>query len=111
MAGACETSTMDDVQNKMHLGQFNDNLKFNKTGSPYLVYSNGDTCKGGSQKWSTRIEFVCEKDSHKHGPNVVENTDCELVIHFLTDLVCQKEVSFVFVYIYAYAAGDVVFLT
>lgn len=96
MSGACETSTLGDVQQKVHLGQFNDILEFNETGGPYLIYRNGDPCKGGSQKWTTRIEFVCEKDSHKHGPQVVENVDCELVIHFLTDLVCQTHVSFKF---------------
>lgn len=91
-SGACEITTSGGDQQKMPLGTFNDDLRFNETGSPYLVYRGGAICRNISQQWITRIEFICEIDSSKHGPNVIENTDCELIIHFLTDLVCQKQV-------------------
>lgn len=94
-SGACEITTIGDgTQQKMALGKFNDDLRFNETGSPYLVYRGGAVCRNISQQWNTRIEFICEMDLSKQGPHVIENTDCELIIHFLTNLACQKQVIY-----------------
>lgn len=75
------------------MGLFNDHLKFEQAGSPYLLYVGGDVCLKPSRQWTTKIEFLCSKNG-EDSPIVIENTDCELVIQYKTDLVCQKEVSF-----------------
>ncbi|KAG4079051.1 hypothetical protein HA402_001706 [Bradysia odoriphaga] len=87
--GICEK---DDKGQTTSLGMYNDHLKYNQTGSPYLFYVGGDVCVKPSRQWTTKIEFLCGKDGDT-GPVMVENTDCEVVIQYKTELVCQKEIN------------------
>ncbi len=87
--GICENA---DGGKTISMGLFNDHLKFNKTGAPYLMYVGGDVCQKPSRQWTTKIEFLCGKDG-VDGPVMVENTDCEVVIQYKTALVCQQEVG------------------
>lgn len=87
--GICEKT---DSGETISMGLFNDHLKFEQTGSPYLLYVGGDVCEKPSRQWTTKIEFLCGKNG-EDGPVVIENTDCELIIQYKTDLVCQKEVG------------------
>lgn len=94
--GICEKT---DDGNTISMGQFNDHLKFNESGSSiastYLSYVAGDVCKKPSQQWTSKIEFICPKSDGANGPIVIENTECEIVIQYMTDLVCQKQVSLI----------------
>jgi insulin-like growth factor 2 receptor len=74
------------------LGVMNDVLRFNETGSPYLLYDSGSKC--GTGFWSTKIEFICETDDVTYTPpKVVEDKDCQLLIQLETELACQKQIS------------------
>ncbi|KAJ6638492.1 Cation-independent mannose-6-phosphate receptor, partial [Pseudolycoriella hygida] len=86
--GICEKT---ENGNAISMGLFNDHLKLNQTGSPYLLYVGGDVCEKPSRQWTTKIEFLCGKNHED--PIVVENTDCRTVIQYKTDLVCQNEIS------------------
>lgn len=87
--GICEKG---DNGSTTSLGIYNDHLKYEQTGSPYLLYVGGDVCSKPSRQWTTKIEFLCGKDGET-GPVMVENTDCEVVIQYKTELVCQKEIN------------------
>ena len=74
------------------LGVLNDILRYNETGSPYLLYENGAKC--GSGFWTTKIEFLCETDDVTYTPpKIVEDKACQLVIQMETELACQKQIS------------------
>lgn len=88
-SGACQTDNGQSVS----LGLFNDNLQFNDTGAPFLVYPSGSVCKGVQEQWTTRIEFICTEQEADEGPIIVENSHCAFVIHYRTPLVCRKDVS------------------
>ncbi|KAI8130895.1 Cation-independent mannose-6-phosphate receptor [Lucilia cuprina] len=77
------------------LGMFNTNLRINQTGAPYLLYENGVICTDKENtKWSTKIEFVCaNKTSNSMGPKIIENSHCQLLIHYETDLACQEQID------------------
>lgn len=92
-SGACQTINGQATS----MGTFNDNLQFNDTGSPFLVYTAGSVCKGVHEQWTTRIEFLCPTTGQPEGPIIVENSHCQLVIHYVTDLVCRKGVSCFFI--------------
>ncbi|XP_061395712.1 cation-independent mannose-6-phosphate receptor [Musca vetustissima] len=86
------------------LGKSNDHLRINQTGTPYLLYEDGAICQktsdGGTRKWSTKIEFVCanrtegsnSKDKNV-GPKIIENSNCQLLIHYQTELACREQIS------------------
>lgn len=60
---------------------------------PFLLYDSGSVC--GTQlheHWTTKIEFICEKDEKKAVPKVIEDTNCTLYIVFPTKAVCQSSV-------------------
>ncbi|XP_067618879.1 cation-independent mannose-6-phosphate receptor [Eurosta solidaginis] len=104
--GAC---LLQDQQ-ATSIGRFNSQLRFNHSGSPYLLYTDGAPCDGQT-KWSTKIEFVCANNATKDngnmynksnnsnagriafGPNIIENKDCQLLIHFQTPLACQEQIT------------------
>ncbi|TMW50254.1 hypothetical protein DOY81_004668 [Sarcophaga bullata] len=93
------------------LGIFNTNLRINQTGTPYLLYENGVICNDNSNtKWSTKIEFVCanngSNDSNNGGnkknirssavgvgPKIIENSHCQLLIQYQTELACQEQIE------------------
>ncbi|KAL9892618.1 lysosomal enzyme receptor protein isoform 1-T1 [Glossina fuscipes fuscipes] len=103
------------------LGNGNSHLRINQTGTPYLLYENGANCetsKNVKTKWSTKIEFVCahsvnsnrsnDKDNSGSngssstskddsitavGPKIIENSNCQLLIHYQTELACQEQIT------------------
>uniref|UniRef100_A0A182PUY3 MRH domain-containing protein n=1 Tax=Anopheles epiroticus TaxID=199890 RepID=A0A182PUY3_9DIPT len=92
-AGACEVTAKQSVG----LGAISAELRYETTGAPYLLYRSGALCDATSgRRWETRLEFICETDPVEGGrtgavapPTVVENDDCQLVVHFETVLVCE----------------------
>lgn len=76
------------------MGLINRELHFlnENTDSPILLYESGSVCKSLNKQWTTRIEFLCQTDGMSAGPTIVENNNCSLIIHFVTKLVCLKEV-------------------
>lgn len=96
-AGACETGSSSTKS----LGIFNTNLMFDETArTVYLLYKTGTVCEGISKQWTTRIEFVCAADNDAEGPVIIENSNCELVIKYHTQIVCQKEVIIYFYFFF-----------
>ncbi|KAM7364495.1 lysosomal enzyme receptor protein isoform 2-T3 [Cochliomyia hominivorax] len=87
------------------LGTSNTNLRINQTGTPYLLYENGVICNDKpNTKWSTKIEFVCanngsktstnnNKNGNSVGPKIIENSHCQLLIHYQTELACQEQIE------------------
>lgn len=89
--GACETtngqiSSLGVASNELQIA-------YNGTGSLFQVYDSGSVCELLHKKWNTKIEFICLAPGMSPEPSVVENTDCQLIIHFPTDLACQKTVT------------------
>lgn len=87
---------MEEKSRRVSLGKFNDILHVNETGSPYLLYENGDRCNSSqsSANWTTKIEFVCAKDSHiTTQPKVIETSNCQLLIQYPTPLACQNQIK------------------
>ncbi|XP_052872231.1 cation-independent mannose-6-phosphate receptor [Anopheles cruzii] len=91
-SGACEVSGAQSVS----FGAVNDELQFGTTGAPYLLYRSGAMCRG-DQRWTTKLEFICETDSTEPdggmvAPRVVESgeaANCQMVVQFETVLVCE----------------------
>lgn len=73
------------------LGVVSSHLQLNGSGTPFLSYKSGSVCKNIKSQWTTRIEFICSWKDYIEAV-VVENTDCEIVIHFLTVLACADQV-------------------
>ncbi|XP_059621562.1 cation-independent mannose-6-phosphate receptor isoform X2 [Phlebotomus argentipes] len=84
-SGACEIFAAET----RGLGLVNDKLLVNQTGAPYLKYEGGGLCQSTKQPWYSVIEFVCAEQGMQQGPKVIENTDCRLIIQFVTDAICQ----------------------
>lgn len=90
------------------MGQSNSQLRSDRSGSPYLLYTDGAFCDG-QNKWTTRIEFVCANNATKDngtangnansnisnalGPKIIENKNCQLLIHFQTPLACHEQIA------------------
>lgn len=90
-------------------------MRINQTGTPYLLYENGVICNDKpNTKWSTKIEFVCANnasngnnngdggDGNKKnirstvvdvGPKIIENSHCQLLIQYQTELACQEQIE------------------
>uniref|UniRef100_A0A0P6IVT0 Putative cation-independent mannose-6-phosphate receptor n=1 Tax=Aedes aegypti TaxID=7159 RepID=A0A0P6IVT0_AEDAE len=91
-SGACELTK--DNSEVVGLGNLNDDLLYNITGAPYLLYKSGSICKQPDQRWSTKIEFICETDKGaKAEPKLVENNNCEVYIQMETELACTEPIS------------------
>lgn len=88
-------SCVNDKGKRTSLGLLNDVLHVNETGSPYLLYENGDKCNSNSSaNWTTKIEFVCAKDSHiTIQPKIIETSNCQLLIQYPTPLACQNQIK------------------
>lgn len=89
-AGVC------NLKHGTSLGQANANLTWQQ-GGPYLNYTNGDSCENGMHY--TLIGFVCEPQGSPSRPLLMKESPCQTIIHWNTDLVCEKKVS---VIIYTY---------
>lgn len=89
-AGACLTSKGQSSS----MGVTNDELILpGDGGAPYLLYESGSVCEALHQKWSTKIEFICQREDMAAGPKIIENTNCSLIIQFATKKVCRNDVS------------------
>lgn len=84
-AGIC------DPKNGALLGQANVNLKWQQ-GGPYLNYTNGDFC-GNATRHYTIIAFFCGPEGSPSLPILMEENPCQAVIHWNTDVVCEKRAS------------------
>ncbi|GAB0099787.1 cation-independent mannose-6-phosphate receptor [Sergentomyia squamirostris] len=85
-SGACEIMKSETLG----LGIVNDQLLINQTGAPYLKYPGGGLCKKNKEPWYTTIEFVCAEQGMEIGPKIIENTDCRLIIQFITNAACLE---------------------
>lgn len=88
--GAClvtggQSSSMGTVSSILEMSE-------EKSDAPFLSYKSGSVCGTLDNHWTTKIEFVCQTDGMPAGPKIVENSNCSLIIHFATKLVCNNEV-------------------
>lgn len=92
-SGACQLT--NNNSQAVSLGVVNDELLYNITGAPFLLYQSGSICnQNAHQKWTTKIEFICETDKgDKAEPKLVENNNCEVIIQMETELACDEEIS------------------
>jgi len=60
-------------------------------GGPYLNYTNGDFCVKEMRHY-TIIAFFCGAEGSPSVPKLMEEDSCRTVIHWNTDLVCEKRV-------------------
>lgn len=73
-----------------------------------MLYEDGAICQksdGSNTKWSTKIEFVCanrtnssnssnsNNNNSSGGPKIIENSNCQLLIHYQTDLACREQIN------------------
>lgn len=89
--GACnvtggQSSSMGTVSSILELSE-------EKSDAPFLLYKSGSTCGTLDKHWRTKIEFLCQTDGMAAGPKIIEDSNCSLIIHFATKLVCNNEVS------------------
>lgn len=90
------------------LGKLNSHLRFNQSGSPYLLYEDGGHCGTGERRWSTKIEFVCANNATKDNGNtsgssgsttatnavkIIEDSNCQLLIQYQTPYACQEQIK------------------
>lgn len=78
------------------MGKANTNLIWEE-GGPYLNYTDGDICENGLQRY-TIIAFVCGAEGSPDKPLIMEQNACQLIIHWDTNLVCEKRVGQLFIY-------------
>ncbi|XP_076766762.1 lysosomal enzyme receptor protein [Xylocopa sonorina] len=83
--GVCLTT------NSTSMGKVNKNLMWAE-GGPYLNYTDGDLC-GNGQRHYTIIAFFCGAEGSSHEPFVMEQNPCQLIIHWNTNLVCEKRIK------------------
>lgn len=74
------------------MGKANTNLMWQE-GGPYLNYTDGGICENGQLHY-TVIGFVCGAEGSPSKPLVMEQNPCQLIIHWNTDLVCEKRVKY-----------------
>ena len=69
-----------------------------------MLYENGVICNDKpNTKWSTKIEFVCANNGGNKknirstdvgvGPKIIENSHCQLLIQYQTELACQEQIE------------------
>jgi hypothetical protein len=86
--GSCKISP----GNNENAGMVNSNLQFRQGGSLFLNYTDGAPC--GDGKRMTLIEFMCGAEGSIEGPRVIDVLgDCITVVHWHTELACEKRVS------------------
>ncbi|XP_062124359.1 cation-independent mannose-6-phosphate receptor isoform X1 [Drosophila sulfurigaster albostrigata] len=91
--GACYAQN----EQTYNLGNFNTHLRFNQSGSPYLLYEEGAVCDASGRRWTTKIEFVCANNATKdNGTNdavqIIEDSNCQLLIQYQTPLACLQQI-------------------
>lgn len=85
-------------KNSTSLGQANTKLMWQQ-GGPYLNYTNGDLCENGMRHY-TIIGFLCESQGSPNQPLLTKEYPCQTIIHWNTDLVCEKKVSIIIHYFF-----------
>lgn len=85
-SGSCQL--LADKHQTNGMGLSNDKIINNVIGAPFLLYDSGPICSG-TTKYTTKIEFICPTKDHREGPILIEDTQCQLTIHFLTKLACK----------------------
>eukprot|EP00099_Drosophila_melanogaster_P028964 NP_733167.2 lysosomal enzyme receptor protein, isoform B [Drosophila melanogaster] len=98
--GACYEQNSTTIS----LGNSNSQLRFNQTGSLYLLYEDGAECSTatGMRRWSTKIEFVCANNATKDNGastaggsdslKIIEDSNCQLLIQYQTPLACREPI-------------------
>lgn len=71
------------------IGKNNTDLKVDSSGQIYLQYNDGSRCDG-NKKRTTRIQFICINGDQKEDRVLIEDTECETLIHFNTKYACPK---------------------
>lgn len=89
-AGAClitggQSSSMGVISSELKLTD-------EKSEAPFLLYKSGSVCEALHKQWTTKIEFLCQTDGMTAGPKIIENSNCTLILQFVTKLVCRNEV-------------------
>ncbi|XP_039495375.1 cation-independent mannose-6-phosphate receptor isoform X2 [Drosophila santomea] len=99
--GACYEQNSTTIS----LGNSNSQLRFNQTGSLYLLYEDGAQCSTatGMRRWSTKIEFVCANNATKDNGvstaggsdslKIIEDSNCQLLIQYQTPLACREPIK------------------
>ncbi|XP_017131239.1 cation-independent mannose-6-phosphate receptor isoform X1 [Drosophila elegans] len=99
--GACYEQNSTTIS----LGNSNSQLRFNQTGSLYLLYEDGAECStaAGIRRWSTKIEFVCANNATKDNAGtaaggsdslkIIEDSNCQLLIQYQTPLACREPIK------------------
>ncbi len=85
--GACQFDKTKSQSTQM--GIVNSELTILESGAIFLNYTSGSICDF-HKKHSTRIQFICINGEQKEGPTLIEDKDCEILIHFNTKLACPK---------------------
>lgn len=94
------------------LGKLNSHLRFNQSGSAYLLYEDGGHCGTDERRWSTKIEFVCANNATRDNGNtsgsgstaggnttatnavkIIEDSNCQLLIQYQTPYACQEQIK------------------
>lgn len=102
-AGACYEQNGQTYS----LGNLNSHLRFNQSGSPYLLYEDGGYCGSDGRRWSTKIEFVCANNATKDNGSrstgiggtatdavkIIEDSNCQLLIQYQTPYACQEQIK------------------
>lgn len=93
--GACRTTNGQSAS----LGVANNNLllKDKAIGTPFLQYKSGSACVNSNSTMGTRfttIEFICLTEGMTAEPKVIEEYNCEIIVHFPTKAACQSPVSY-----------------
>ncbi|XP_034487896.1 cation-independent mannose-6-phosphate receptor isoform X2 [Drosophila innubila] len=98
--GAC----YDQNGQSTELGNFNSQLRFNQSDSPYLLYEGGGKCDSSDRLWSTKIEFVCANNATKDNGGaksngattdavqIIEDSNCQLLIQYQTPHACRQQI-------------------
>ncbi|KAH8294880.1 hypothetical protein KR018_003800, partial [Drosophila ironensis] len=95
--GACYQQNSTTIS----LGNSNSQLRFNQSGSLYLLYEDGAECPTatGTTRWSTKIEFVCANNATKDNAapssealKIIEDSNCQLLIQYQTPLACREPI-------------------
>lgn len=79
------------MKNRTSTGMTKTKLMWSQ-GGPYLNYTDGAICGAGQRRY-TVIAFFCGAEGSSDGPMIMEDENCALIIHWNTQLVCEKRVS------------------
>ncbi|KAI4488792.1 hypothetical protein M0802_011302 [Mischocyttarus mexicanus] len=78
-------------ENGTSLGMANTNLMWQQ-GGPYLNYTDGDKCNNNQYR-QTLIAFLCEPEGSTNDPVIIEESPCQLIIHWNLNLICEKKIK------------------